>query len=330
MALLRVHKPGYQTTIQDLGRHGFAHLGISAGGAADDLSLRIGNLLVENRETAAGLEMTLTGGVFEFECESIIALTGSDCEPVVDTLSVPMWSSIVIKAGQILKCGAMTTAARSYLCIHGGIRLSRLDPPRSHNNRQKDLDFLGSASTHPLTGLGGLGRRLREGDVLEIEAMNHADVFKSRTVNSQFIPSIMGKDALRVTSGPQSSTFSEDVQELFYTSAFTVSEMSNRMGIRLKGPKLQDGEISEILTEGVSLGAVQVPSDGDPIILFVDHQTTGGYPKIANVISSDIHRLGQLKPRDKVRFESVSLEQAWSILKEHESLIHSHNFLVQV
>ena len=308
MPSVHVISPGFLTTIQDLGRYGFAHLGVSASGVADALSLRIGNLLVGNPQDAAGLEMTLTGGVFEFESPAVIALTGSDFQPTLDSQTIPLWTSIRVISGQVLRCGATKSGARCYLSLHGGINVPLV---------------LGSTSTHLLTGMGGFnGRALQEGDVLTINTSSTFDSFRLLQVNPKFMSQLMRRNILRVTRGPQINFFPDEALILFCTSYYIVTEESNRMGLRLNGSALRKTQTSELLTEGVSLGAVQVPDDGKPIILFVEHQTTGGYPKIANVISADFHTLGQLRPRDEVLFEMVSIEQATSLLRDQEALIN--------
>lgn len=144
---------------------------------------------------------------------------------------------------------------------------------------------------------------------------------KPRAVNKQVLDAFFGKGPIRVTAGPQGDLFSVDSQLTFSTSTYTVKEESDRMGLRLKGPALKRVVDGDIITEGTSLGAIQVPPDGEPIILFVEHPTTGGYPKIANVISADLHRVGQLRPRDEIKFEFVKHEKAISLLKEQEDLL---------
>ncbi len=283
-----VHQPGFQSTVQDLGRPGYGHLGISASGAADPLSLRIGNLLVGNPENAAAIEMTLTGGCFEFDAGTVVALAGSD-------FGVPRWESFEVKSGQTLACGPTRSGARCYLCVRGGIDVAPV---------------LGSRSTQVMTGLGGTA--LRAGDVLPIGIAGPASPPPS--FGPRLLHSTVPGRAIRVTAGPQSERFSS----AFYQSAFLVSRHSNRMGLRLEGPCVEHRERGRLLTEGAALGAIQIPPDGQPIILFVEHQTTGGYPKIANVISADLHLLGQLRPRDEVRFELVTMERARMLLRRQE------------
>jgi KipI family sensor histidine kinase inhibitor len=289
---IRVVSPGLQTTVQDLGRFGYAHFGVSASGAADPLALRAGNLLVGNAENAAALEMTLVGGVFEFETDAVIALTGSDFGA-----GLPLWTAVEIKAGETVRCGATRCGARAYLAVRGGIGVPRA---------------MGSASVHVVTGVGG--RPLRAGDTLPI---GDAGIRRPRAV-PRGAPEFARTGPLRVTPGPQAHWFSDEI----YAGAYRVAEESDRMGLRLRGPSIPS-PAGHMLTEGVPLGAIQVPPDGQPIILFVEHQTTGGYPKPANVISADFWRLGQLRPRDEVRFERVTLEQALHLLREQEQWLYA-------
>jgi len=293
---LRVLSPGFLTTVQDLGRFGWAHFGVSASGAADALALRAGNLLVGNAENAAGLEMTLVGGAFEFEAAAVIALTGSDFGA-----GLPVWRAVEIRAGQTVRCGPTQSGARCYMAVRGGIAVPKT---------------MGSASVHLMTGVGG--RALRKGDVLPIgdEAVRRPRY--PRLSGSQRAPELVRNGLLRVTEGPQAALFRDEL----YAGVWMVSEESNRMGIRLRGDPIPSPS-GQMITEGVPLGAVQVPPDGRPIVLFVEHQTTGGYPKPANVIAADFWRLGQLRPRDEVRFERVTMEDAIELLRDQERWLYS-------
>jgi len=306
--MLKVISPGFLTTVQDLGRFRFAHLGVSPAGAADGFASRLGNLLVNNDANTSALEMTLIGGSFEFESNSLIAITGADCGPTLDDEALPMWTSMVVRAGQTLKCGAMKTGARCYLCVHGGINVEKI---------------MASASTHVQTGIGGWqGRRpLKKGDALPIAEIPREAKHHSCTVRKDLINYLYEKSTIGVTPGPQSDFFSRESLRIFSSTPYLVSESSNRVGLRLKGESIARGKSEELITEGLSLGAVQVPPDGQPIILFVEHPTTGGYPKIANVISADFCRVGQLKPRDEVRFQFVSFDQATELLLRQHTLL---------
>ena len=295
MPMMRVLKPGFLTTVQDLGRFGFAHLGISASGAADPVSLRIGNRLLGNDPSAPALEMTLIGGEFLFEEAALVAVTGSDLGPTVDGTAVPLWSSAAVRAGQVLRFGPAADGARCYLCIRGGVKVAKV---------------LGSASTHLVTGLGGFhGRALQKGDALPYDAWEGAPK-DGRSFPGNLAAELMKRRYLRITEAPQTHRFPEEALRLLSSSPYQVSEEADRMGLRLKGPPLPRLGAEDMITEGVPLGAIQVSPDGLPIILFVEHQTTGGYPKIANVISADLHRVGQLRPRDTVRFVFVSVNDA--------------------
>jgi len=311
MGVIEVRAPGLLTTVQDLGREGFGPMGVSPSGAADTVALRIGNRLVGNAEGAAGLEMTLLGGAFAFPEEAVVALTGSDFRAELDGAAVPPWISVEAKPGQTLRLGPTRTGARCYLSVRGGIEVK---------------PFLGSASTHLLSGLGGHeGRALRKGDALKIGTVEGS--FRKGTVVAQALERLAPRKVLRVTPGPQSDWFREAAQRVFYESAYRVAEESNRMGLRLEGAALPEGLHGEMISEGVSLGAVQIAVGGLPIILFVEQQTTGGYPKIANVISADLHSLGQLRPRDEIRFERVDWETAVRLFREQEELLTSEGLI---
>jgi antagonist of KipI len=313
MSTIQVRAPGLLTTVQDLGRQGFGPLGVSPSGAADPISLRLGNQLLENDENAAGLEMTLLGGTFVFPEGVVFALTGSDFGAVLDDVPVYLGTSVVARPGQMVRLGATSSGARCYLCVQGGVAVT---------------SFLGSASTHILSGLGGFkGRSLRKGDVVHVGSTTKP--FRKRTIAPQASENLSHRKVLRVTAGPQADWFSESSQDLFYASTYRVGEQSNRMGLRLEGPALSQRGSNQMITEGVSLGAIQVPTSGSPIILFVEQQTTGGYPKIANVISADLHRVGQLRPRDEIRFERVTFDAARSLLIDQEKLLASGELILE-
>ena len=313
MSTILVQSPGAFTTVQDLGREGFGAMGVSPSGAADAISLRIGNRLAENPETAAGLEMTLVGGTFQFPERAVLALAGSDFGATLDDAPVKPWTTFQAQPGQMLRVGPTGGGARCYLCVHGGIAVRTL---------------MGSASTHVLSGLGGWqGRALRRGDVLPVGEAGARTGFRATTVAASALDRLLPRAVLRVTTGPQGDSFPESSQRSLCEMTYRVKEESNRVGIRLDGPPIPRSSEEEMITEGVSLGAIQVPPGGYPIIVFVEQQTTGGYPKIANIISADFHCVGQLRPRDEVRFERVEMETARRMLKEQEELLASLEFI---
>jgi antagonist of KipI len=318
MSEIHIQAPGLLSTVQDLGREGFGPLGISPSGAADAISLRIGNRLVGNAEAAAALEMTLLGGTFVFPQGAAFALTGSDFGATLDEAPVQLWASCVARPSQVLRVGPTRSGARCYLSVHGGIAVPL---------------FLGSAATHLLSGLGGHeGRGLRKGDVLQIGPTNTP--FRKGTLPPHVRQRLSPRNILRVTPGPQHDWFSDAARRAFLSSTYRVTEESNRMGLRLEGPPVAntfaDGTYGgEMITEGVPLGAVQITAAGLPIILLVEQQTTGGYAKLANVISADFHSLGQLRPRDEIRFEQVAWDTARSLLIEQEELLASPDLILE-
>jgi len=307
MSSLVVENPGLLTTVQDLGRPGYGPLGVSPSGAADSVALRLGNMLVGNEQGAAALEMTLVGGRYRFPEGGVIALAGADFGAKLDGQPVEMWVAHAVRPGGTLEMGLTRAGARCYLCIAGGIQVEH---------------FLGSASTHLLSGLGGFaGRGLRKGDVLQFGTAEQR--IRRRRISRQVLETLKPRKSLRVTQGPQEEWFSEAATRAFYEGAFRVSEDSDRLGLRLEGAALTPESPHEMISEGVSLGAVQVTPSGQPIILFVEQQTAGGYPKIANVIGADLHSIAQLRPRDEIRFARVSLDEARALWIAQERLLNS-------
>jgi antagonist of KipI len=257
--------------------------------------------------------MMLLGGMFAFPEGAILALTGSDFGAILDDVRLDVGTSVLVKPGQTLRLGPTSSGARCYLSVRGGIAVK---------------PFLGSASTHVLSGLGGFeGRALRKGDVLHTGSATKA--FRKRSIAAQALEQLSRRKVLHVTPGPQVDWFSESSLRSFYTSTYRVGEQSNRMGLRLEGAAIAQRGAGQKITEGVSLGAVQVPAGGSPIILFVEQQTTGGYPKIANVVAADLHRVGQLRPRDEIRFDEVTFDTARSLLIEQEKLLASRELILE-
>ena len=292
--MIRVISPGLFTTVQDLGRHGYAHLGVSPAGAADPLSFRIGIRLVGNHDNAPALEVTLQGGRYEFECDATVAITGAAFD------KAPMWHAVNVAKGTIVDIGAAVTGARGYLCVRGGIDAARI---------------MGSASTHILSGFGSV---LKRGDTLRI-----GNETEGPALTRVVLPPEQRK-RLRLTSAAQTHEFDARQAVALVTSSYQVTDDSNRMGLRLKsGVPLHPPHEGQMLSEGVALGALQVPPSGEPIILFVDSQTTGGYPVIASVITADLASVGQLRPRDRITFEFVSFGEARRLLLEQEAFIHA-------
>jgi biotin-dependent carboxylase-like uncharacterized protein len=297
---------GFLATVQDLGRPGFAFQGVPAAGAADAVALRLGNRLVGNERGTAALELTLTGGAFRCEGDAVLAFAGAD--PKAESGGSPLapWTAHRIPSGTTFRCGALIGGARSYLCVRGG-----LDVPR----------VLGSASTHLAAGLGGLGGRpLRAGDRLAVASAPLRPPTELR-IDPAGIPGYRAGAPFRVVDGVQAAWFDDEARREFFAAAWTVSEACDRMGIRMTGPSLLRRDPRELVTEGVTPGAVQVPGGGTPIVLLVEAPTTGGYPKIACVIAADLARLGQLRPRDRIRFERTTLSAAAAAAEAQEEAL---------
>ena len=302
---LEILRAGLQSTVQDRGRFGYAHLGVSASGAADNFSLRIGNMLVGNPNQSAGIEMTIIGDKYRFKSDAYIALTGSEFEAELDNKPIPFWQGLSIKKGQILDIRSTKTGARCYLCVAGGINVE---------------DVMGAKTTHLTSGIGGChGRILKILDELDFGTLDNSinpvqKLNESITADNKII---------RVTKGIQWLWFHKKQKNRFFQQQYQVTDLSNRMGLRLIGNTINTKKESEIITAGIPLGAIQIPADGQPIISFVEHQTTGGYPIIANVISADFRKAGQLKPGDYFQFELTSFNRAEKLKVDQEKLIHS-------
>jgi biotin-dependent carboxylase-like uncharacterized protein len=299
-AALRVVAAGLQTTVQDLGRVGWARFGVAPGGALDAGALRWANLLVGNEPDAAALEFTLLGPtlVYEGPVPLLCALTGANFGVTVDGVSQPPWRSFLLQPGDALTCGACQHGARGYLAVAGGVAVPLA---------------LGSRSTDPRAGIGGVeGRALRAGDRVPL-APPAALPETGLALPPARIPSYEAQGVVRVVLGPQDDRFTEDGIVTFLSSPYTVTREADRMGVRLDGPALvfkEGASGADIISEGVVTGAIQVPSHGRPIVLLAARQTTGGYAKIATVIGTDLWRLGQARPGDTVRFRAIPVAEA--------------------
>lgn len=298
---------GMWTTLQDRGRPGLSMMGVPAGGAADSISLRVGNALAGNAESAAALEMTLTGASVEFESPATVALAGAFGEARLvqrggGEQAAPCWSPFRVEPGDRVHCGPLQRGARGYLCVSGGVTAP---------------DVLGSAATYLAGGIGfgGLGgRTLREGDRVEFgHASFHAAGRGSLSdAELRWIESCVLNGVLRAVPGSHAELFSPASEAAFWGASFVVQARSDRLGVRLapNGASIQPPAGGRLPSEGMPHGAVQVPSAGEAILLGPDHPTTGGYPVIAAVIAADLPAIGQLRPGSPVRFERVSVHEA--------------------
>jgi biotin-dependent carboxylase-like uncharacterized protein len=302
METFEVIQPGPMTTVQDLGRSGYQQYGVPASGAMDGYAYRIGNLLVGNDESAPSLEITLFGCRLRLRHDATVAITGADLAPTLNGNPVPMWETLPVKQGEILAFPRLKSGCRAYLAVAGGINVPKV---------------MGSASTYTRAGIGGFqGRPLRAGDI--IHTGQPAGSPRPARVPPKHIPAYVNQLELRVIPGPQDDYFTDEGIRTFLSSTYTVSAQADRMGYRLEGPRIQRRAKADIISDGIPLGAVQVPGDGLPIILLADRQTTGGYTKIATVISLDISRLAQAKPGDTATFRRIGEDEALKVLHDSE------------
>ena len=308
MGKIKIVRPGLLTLVQDSGRHGYQQFGVPVSGVMDSLSYRLGNLLVGNPQTHAGLEVTMLGPEIEFLDQMVIAVTGGDLSPVVNKTAIPMWESVIVQKGDTLAFGVLKTGCRSYIAFSGGI-----DVPL----------IMGSRSTYTRGNIGGYkGRALRAGDVLGVAGPGYSPAKRrNKKVSKEYIPKYSGGIELRVTMGPQDDCFTPEGIKTFLSGLYTVTNQCDRMGYRLDGEKIRHLNGGDIISDGIAMGAVQVPGHGQPIIMLADRQTTGGYTKIANVVSADLPKIAQAKPGDKVRFTRVTAHQAGQLLREMENKI---------
>ncbi len=320
--MLIFHKSGLQTAVQDLGRTGFQRYGVIASGVMDPFAHRIANLLVGNAETDAALEIALAGPTIEFSADSFIAVCGGDLSPQLDGHPLPMWRGQFVKQGSILSFGKPKRGARSYLAVAGSF-----DVPIVMN----------SYSTYLRAGIGGYkGRALKNGDRLETLPVTDQQLQSLRKSNEQspdwLIPPAryVEQPEIRMIPGRQYSLFDEKSRQSVYESVFTVSANSDRMGYRLEGPGLALTEPKELISEAVAFGSVQVPADGNPIVLLADRQTTGGYPKIGQVASVDLPLVSQLKPGDSLQFREITVQQAEQLYIEQEQQIRQLKIAIQM
>jgi len=318
-------KPGLLTTVQDLGRPGYQKDGIIVSGAMDARALRVANLLVGNDEDAAGLEITLLGPRIRFETDQLLALTGAHLSPTLNGQPVGLNRPVWVRAGTELAFGAPVAGSRTYLAVAGGVAVAPV---------------LGSRSTYLRAGFGGLhGRALHAGDVLPTGALSAAGQQLLRHLRHGASPSGWGQakwtpgpdvcpkparhPIIRAIRGPEYEDFSPGSQQDFWQQPFTVTAEADRMGYRLQGPPLERRSAIELLSSAVAFGTVQVPAGGQPIVLLADHQTTGGYPRIAQVITADFSALAQVAPGQVIRFEEVALAEAQALYLAQEQQLRA-------
>lgn len=300
-AVITTIQQGYFTTIQDQGRWGYQAYGMPVAGAMDRYAYRIANLLAGNREDAAVIEMTGAGAAFKFDEEQFVAVCGADMQGKLNGTPVGNWSSFFVPRRGEIRFDAAATGYRTYLAVRGGI-----DVPM----------VLGSRSTYTRAKIGGYeGRALRQGDVLYIGQDSEPRQAVPQHLSVQYVPRYSTKINLQVILGPQDDMFAEQAIDTFFKSTYTVDEQSDRIGYQLQGPKVLTGGKADIVSDAVGQGAIQIPSYGMPFIVTADHATTRGFAKIGYVIQSDLSKLAQAKPGDRICFSRVSEEEAIEALQ---------------
>ena len=294
-----VLNPGLLTTVQDMGRVGYQQFGVSVSGVMDPRAASIANILVGNEEGDAVLESTMMGPQLRFDVSNCIAITGVDLGPTLDGAPIPNYAAVSVQAGQVLRFTAPKTGCRCFIAFAGG-----LDIPV----------VMGSRSTYLKAKIGGLeGRKLQKDDVIGFrDPKTQLKNMNDRNLYPEFVPRAVY--TVRVVMGPQDDAFTQKGIQTFLNETYTVTPEFDRMGCRLEGAVIEHVQSGDIISDGIAFGAIQVPSSGQPIIMLADRQTTGGYTKIANVITADFRILGQLKGGDKVRFEKVSIAHAQDAL----------------
>ena len=307
--MLKIIKSGMQTTVQDLGRYGFQKYGVIASGVMDPFAHRIANVLAGNEENAATLEITLVGPVIQFSEDACIALCGGNLSPKINDQEVGMWRTVAVQKGDTLTFGSPRNGCRSYLAVSGGLAV-----PEVMNTR----------STYLRAGIGGFqGRALKAGDEIEL---NPFPVDRTVAISREMdwlVPPLRYSNSpvIRMMEGRQFHLFNEFSKQHIFTESFSVSSHSDRMGYRLEGSPLLLEKSSEMISEAVAFGSIQVPSDGNPIVLLADRQTTGGYPKIGQIASVDLPLISQLKPGDQLSFRKISLEESQALYIGQEQQI---------
>lgn len=297
--------PGLHTTVQDLGRIGYQALGVPASGALDGVALRLGNALVGNQPGEAALEILYSGPTLEVVADMArVAVGGIGAALTIDGERgrvVAAWQSASLMQGEVFQIVLGADSMCAYLAVEGGIAV----PP-----------VLGSASTYLRAGLGGFeGRALRQGDLVPLAIERAPERVEQRLRTS---PPTTGNQPIRVIIGPQQEYFTEEAVAALLNAEFRISTSADRMGMRLDGPMLHHRDGWDIVSDAIATGAIQVPGSGQPILLLGDHQTTGGYPKIATVISADLPVVGRRRPGDKLRFEAVAVAEAEQLARDEE------------
>lgn len=295
MSGFKVLQPGLLTLIQDAGRYGHHRIGLTTGGPLDALAFKWANRLVDNPMNSSVLEISIGGLSLEAQIDTQIVLVGAEMPLKINGTEQERWHAHRVKPGDRIDVGFSTRGARAYLAVAGGFQIA---------------PSFSSSATVTREAIGGLdGQKLQQGDFLSCVPLNGQKAFR---LDEIYRPDYADEITLRVITGYQKQAFSAYQQRLFFSSQYTVSDRADRMGYRLEGPEVKPS-IDGILSEGICHGAIQIPADGQPIVLLNDRQTIGGYPKIGSMISLDTARMAQLLPGAKVSFEEITIDDAHNL-----------------
>ncbi len=301
---LLIEKPGILTSVQDLGRLGYRRSGINPGGVMDRTAARLINILLGNKENAAVIEMHFPAAQIVFEHDTVFVLGGADLLPELEGLAIENWRPFAAKAGEVLKFRGKSMGERTYLAVAGGFTVD---------------DWLGSSSTNLTAKIGGhQGRMLETGDRIRCGSTASALPISSVKTSLSLIPNYSRFPTVRVIAGNEFEKLTKESRELLFSADFVVSKTSNRMGFRLKGEPLRLDEPLEMISSAVDFGTIQLLPDGQIVVLMADHQTAGGYPRIAHVISPDLPLIAQLGANDEVAFHPIDLADAEAISARFE------------
>lgn len=291
---------GMLTTVQDSGRTGYQQFGVPVSGVMDPRSFAFANILVGNDIDEAVLEITMLGPMIQFDEANIIAITGGNLSPVLNGVPMPMYTAVKVNAGDMLSFGVQASGCRAYLAVAGGMDIAPV---------------MGSRSTYLKAKIGGIeGRKLDKGDAIAFRAPKTDLPNLANGGRSIELEDFSAKEkTLRVIMGPQDDAFTDEGIATFLGNSYSVTNQFDRMGCRLDGEVVKHIKDGNIISDGISMGAVQIPSEGKPIIMLADRQTTGGYTKIANVITADFPLIAQCKFGDMIRFKKITVAEAQAI-----------------
>lgn len=299
--IFQVIKPGILTTVQDLGRYGYQRFGVPVSGAMDTFALQVANILVGNARGEAALEVTLMGPTIEVKAPITLAITGANLSPSVNKNAIPMWKSFQMNPGDSLTFGKRQSGMRAYIAVAGGF-----DMPEVFGSKSNDRN-------------SGLGIELEKSTTLY--GMK-TSVQGGVSLDKKMVPTYDNEVEIGVVEGPHTNKFTKEDRQTFFQTTHTVDSNSNRMGYRLKSAKRIAPNQEGIWSDPVPFGGIQIPGNGEPIILMADRQTTGGYPRIGTVASFYLPKIAQLVPNSMIHFYPISVEEAQHKAKEMEAILH--------